>query len=117
MRADFARLIAQCDAIPGSALEQEILALLEQGEGFTWKQKFMFTEFGLQLRRKRKPGLARECHLRALFFSPNDEHILFNVARAEFELGNVEKAREHLRKALTAAPGFALARNFLHFLN
>lgn len=132
MRTKFAALLSQMDdeassapssspSVPSppsgpSAADTEMEKLLTLGSAFTWKQKFMFTEFGLALRRKHKYTLALTCHLRALALSSQDEHILFNVARSEYELGNIEKAGQYLDRALMVSPGFDLARNFKIFL-
>ena len=116
MRSEFETLVAQLDESAHPAVENEISRLIQRGTGFTWKQKYMFTEFGLTLRRKQKHTLALACHMRALSFSPHDEHVLFNVARAEYELGNIEEAKNNLRHALKSAPGFTAAKNFLTFL-
>lgn len=114
-REAFDSLVEKLDRGGGEA-EQDVLRLLDRDDGFTWKHKYMFTEFGMLLRRKRKPELALACHLRALSLSPRDEHILFNVARAEFELGNQDNAEKCLEAALEAAPDFTAAKNFLLFL-
>lgn len=116
MRKDFTALMAKLDANPHADLEHEFSRLITRGAGFTWKQKFMFTEFGLALRRKHLHKLALACHLRALGFAPADEHVLFNVARSEYELGNANAARMHLHRALESAPTFGAAKNFLAFL-
>lgn len=116
MRAKFDALMERLDAAPDPALDEEISRLLALGAGFSWKQKFMFTEFGLALRRKRKPALALSSHMRALALAPQDEHVLFNVARTEYELGRIDEAEHYLDKALSVAPDFAVARNFKAFL-
>ena len=117
MRAKFEALLQTMDdQNPDPKLDEEMARLLILGTDFSWKQKFMFTEFGLALRRKSKLTLALASHLRALKLAPNDEHILFNVARAEYELRNPEKARYYLEKALLVAPDFIVAKNFQSFL-
>lgn len=116
MRGKFDMLLQQMDATAGSEAEEEISRLLTLGATFGWKQKYMFTEFGLALRRKQRYKLALSSHLRALGLAPNDEHILFNVARAEYELGNLDNARQYLEKALSVAPDFVIAKNFQSFL-
>lgn len=116
MRAKFEILLHQMDENAAPESEEELSRLLTLGSTFSWKQKFMFTEFGLALRRKQKLVLALRSHLRALALAPNDEHILFNVARAEYELGNTNAARQYLDKALAVAPDFTIARNFQSFL-
>ena len=116
MRGKFDALLGQMTESPSPELEEELARLLTLGSTFSWKQKFMFTEFGLALRRKQKFQLALSSHLRALQLAPNDEHILFNVARAEYELGNTAKAQEYLGRALAVAPDFTVAKNFQGFL-
>jgi hypothetical protein len=117
MRVKFAVLLQATDENAELHQDEEIARLLTLGSSFSWRQKFMFTEFGLALRRKQKFALALDSHLRALELAPNDEHILFNVARAEYELRNTDRARHYLDKALSVAPDFAVAKNFKNFLN
>jgi hypothetical protein len=116
MRGKFEFLLQAMDDNADPQAEEEVARLLTLGSSFGWKQKFMFTEFGLALRRKRKFTLALSSHLRALDLAPNDEHILFNVARAEYELRNPDNARYYLDKALSVAPDFTVAKNFQSFL-
>lgn len=117
MREEFNALLGSVEDKAQPALEQKIVRLLSKGEGFTRKQKFLFSDFGIALRRKRKHYLALAAHKRALSLAPDDENILFNVARAEYELGNIEHAKAYLAKALEKTPDFASARTFLQFLN
>lgn len=116
MREEFAKLLDRMSDTPDQDLDARMLRLLDMGTEFTWKQKFMFTEFGLALRKKRKRTLALKAHLRALAVSPGDEHVLFNIARSEYELGQASAAIEHLHDALAAAPDFQAAVDFLNFL-
>lgn len=117
MREEFGLLIEQVREAPQPALEQKIANLLAKEGPFTTEQKFVYSEFGLALRRKRKHYLALAAHKRALALAEDDENVLFNVARAEYELGNNEHAKNCLEKALALAPGFASAAAFLSFLN
>ena len=116
MRSKFELLLETMDEHANPQQEEEMARLLALGSSFSVRQKFMFTEFGLALRRKRKFTLALSSHLRALELAPNDEHILFNVARSEYELQNPDKARYYLNKALSVAPDFIVAKNFQNFL-
>ena len=117
MREEFAVLLDRFDKETDPDAERDLSRLVLRGAGFSWKQKFMFTEFGFALRRRRLYKLALASHIRALGFSPKDEHVLFNVARSEYELGKVEEARVYLVKALDAAPDFDAAKRFLAFLD
>lgn len=116
MREEFSMLIGQLDESPYPAVEKEVEKLLSRGSSFTWKQKFMFSEFGMALRRKGKAYLALMAHERALGLAPGDGHILFNLARSEYELGDIAAARKYLEQALSVLPDFAPARSFLTFL-
>ncbi len=117
MRAQFEALSDQLDESPYPAVESEIALLLQRGAGFSAEQRFMFSEFGLTLRRKRKYDLALLAHSRALQLAPDDANILFNVARAKYELGAVDEAKAYLRKTLNKSPDCTSARVFLDFLN
>jgi tetratricopeptide (TPR) repeat protein len=118
MREEFTLLM---ESIPEDeqdlSLESAVAALIARDAPFFGrKQKFMFTEFGLALRRKNKCELALLAHLRALRLAPGDENVLFNVARTEYALGRPDKAVERLDAALQVNPGFTAAAHFLTFL-
>lgn len=116
MRNEFSSLMTLLEKGSTPELERAFSRLLQRGTGFSSQQKFMFSEFGLALRRKHRHKLAMACHLRALELAPFDEYVLFNVARSKFELRDVESARNYLARALAIAPDFATARKFLSFL-
>ena len=77
----------------------------------------LFSEFGLGLRRLGFTPLALAAHRKALKFAPEDERILFNIARSYHDLGLVIEARDYLEQSLAVAPGFTAARQFLTFLD
>jgi tetratricopeptide (TPR) repeat protein len=118
MREEFTMLM---ESMPDDGqdlpLESAVAALIARDAPFfSRKQKFMFTEFGLALRRKNKSELALLAHLRALRLAPGDENVLFNVARTEYALGRPDNAVERLDAALQVNPGFTAAAHFLAFL-
>lgn len=76
----------------------------------------LYSEFGLGLRRLGLAALALVAHKRALDYAPEDERILFNIARSCHDLGLLAEAKEYLEKALVVAPGFASAERFRAFL-
>ena len=77
----------------------------------------VFSEFGLGLRRLGFVHLALAAHKRALDFAPNDERILFNIARSYHDLDLLPEAKDYLEKALAVAPEFVAARQFLLFID
>lgn len=117
MREEFALLMEKMEDAPSPELEQQIHELISTEGPFSWKQKFLFSELGLSLRKRRKHHLALTAHKRALALDPEDENVLFNIARTEYELGNYAHARDNLEKALAITPGFTSAVTFLSFLN
>ncbi len=78
--------------------------------------KHMFSEFGSILRKKRIYALALRHHTKALELAPNDENIWFNLARAHYSLGNLDKALEYLQRILKANPNMREGRLFMEYL-
>ncbi|CAK7059395.1 MAG: hypothetical protein DELT_01361 [Desulfovibrio sp.] len=77
----------------------------------------LFSEFGLGLRRLGFVRLALAAHQRAWEYAPEDERILFNIARSYHDLDLLDEARDFLEKAILAAPDFTSAKQFLAFLD
>ncbi len=77
------------------------------------RNKFIFNEFGIQLR---KMGMFEEAvrhYHRALLVEKFDENLWFNLGRALFEGGQGLAACKALAKALDLQPDFEAARQFL----
>jgi tetratricopeptide (TPR) repeat protein len=77
------------------------------------RNKFIFNEFGIQLR---KMGMFEEAvrhYHRALLVEKYDENLWFNLGRALFEGGQAQSACKALGKALSLNPEFEEARAFL----
>lgn len=89
---------------------------LPENGGEDWRRPATFTEIGLIFRREKYYTLALLCHNHALTLAPDDERILFNIARTEFEMGRPEESKKHLKKILSINPHFTVARDFLAFL-
>jgi hypothetical protein len=84
---------------------------------FNEEHKFMFTDCGLALRKRNLYVLANQFHQKARELSPDDEHVLFNLARVMYESGKIDKAREYLRLSLKISPDFAEGKDFLAFID
>lgn len=54
---------------------------------------------------------------KALFVSPNDEHLFYNLARAYLETGDRENAEESIRRALSINPEFTEGIKLLNHIN
>jgi len=72
---------------------------------------------GIRLRKENDPDGALEHYLVAHRASPQDEHLLFNMARAHFEKGETDACRDLLGKSLALRPDFREARAFLRWLD
>lgn len=79
-------------------------------------QKQAINAFGIHLRKERNFDVARAYYRSALELAPDDERILFNLARVLFEQGDLTGARGALEQALTLDPAFAEARKFLRYV-
>lgn len=86
-------------------------------EGIVPEHKHMFTDFGVDLRKNSLPKLALLHFKRAVDLSPGDAHAHFNLARAYYELGNLNEAEQHLEKALSISPDFDIASKFLGLIH
>ena len=117
MRQEFALLLEHMQTEQNAMTLRDMEELIRRQIPSSWQMKYMFSEFGLALRKEQQHQLALLCHQRALECSPNDANVLFNLARTEVELGAMAAARMHLAQALEVAPDFTAAKNFLAFLS
>ena len=78
--------------------------------------KHMFSEFGSILRQKKIYALALRHHSKASELAPNDENILFNMARVYYALGEMNKALDYLQRALAANPNMREGLLFMDYL-
>jgi len=78
------------------------IASLESAFGI--EHKHLFNEFGINLR---KHGMLDECveyYMKALSLHPEDDHLLFNIARVHFDREDYAKAQEYCLLALQNNP-------------
>lgn len=116
MRSDFSLALIRLQSNRDLALES-LSKLSESQANFSVQHKFMFTDFGTALRRRHLYSLAFRFHERAQLLAPDDEHILFNMARALFDSGKVDKARSHLEQAVAMSSDFQAGSDFLAFID
>ncbi|MDL2314289.1 tetratricopeptide repeat protein [Desulfovibrio sp. OttesenSCG-928-C14] len=114
-RTSFSLALVRLKSDPLQALA-DLDELASDNGPFAQEHKFMFTDCGLALRKRNHLALAMRFHQKARLLSPDDEHILFNMARVMYENGQIDKAREYLALSLEMEPGFTAGREFLEFL-
>ena len=78
--------------------------------------KHAFNELGIQMRKLGMFKEACEHYARALNISKSDENLWFNQSRTLFEGGEVKKAIDALKEALTINPGFEEGKQFLLYI-
>lgn len=79
-------------------------------------QKQTINAFGIHLRKSKDFDTAIAYYQKALELAPDDERLLFNLARALFEKGDFEGCRTSLEAAIAREPEFPEARKFLRYL-
>ncbi len=97
--------------------KQRFEALAEEKGDFKPHHKHMFNDFGIGLRKSRMYDTALKHYQRALELSPDDDHLLHNMARAYYEQGNMGAASKNLKKSLALNPGLEESQRFLGFIN
>ncbi len=95
-----------------------MVSLVERGEQMVLRQLVSendelaslvlsyYNDNGISLRAAGDVNGAIQEYKKALFVSPDDEHLFYNLARAYIEIGNREKALETIRLALMLNPEF-----------
>lgn len=77
------------------------------------KNKHLFNEFGIKLRRNNMLSQAIEWYKKALGCSSGDSHLYCNMARVQLELGQFDQAEEALQAALRLEPNLEPAAKLL----
>lgn len=96
---------------------REMFERLAEAEGdYAPAHKHMFNDFGISLRKERLPETSVKHYERAIGLAPGDENLHFNIARAYYDLREMDKAAEHLEKALEMEPGLMEARMFIEYI-
>ena len=96
---------------------QEIFKKLSHIDAiFEETNKHLFNECGIQLRKQQLCREAIDYYKKALDLSPEDENLFFNLARAHYENGDTEKARETVYRALAIQPEFKEGKALLEYI-
>lgn len=80
---------------------------------FEVENKHVFNEFGIELRKRGMFEEAITNYLKSISIDPNDEVLYYNLGRAYYEKGEIEKSAGQLKKAMMIKPGFKEAEQFL----
>jgi tetratricopeptide (TPR) repeat protein len=75
-----------------------------------------FNDLGMQLREAKDFARACKSYSAALFLSPQDENLHYNLGRVFYESGQLDKAEECLDKAMKISPDFKEGRLFYDYL-
>ncbi len=115
LRSEFSIALIRLQSNRSQALESLEKILANQAP-FRQEHKHMFSDFGTSLRRRKLFAMSARFHERAKALGPDDEHILFNLARALHDGGKTEQAALYLREAVAMARDFQAGSDFLAFI-
>lgn len=115
-RAEFGMAVVQLKRGNRSKAESMFRELADLKGDFERRHKHMFNDFGINLRKSRLPNIALKHYERALELSPDDDHLLHNMARAYYEQGEVDRAISLLERSLELNPGLEVSAKFLKFI-
>ncbi|MFV0422857.1 tetratricopeptide repeat protein [Oleidesulfovibrio sp.] len=87
-------------------------SLAAADERYVPQHRHMFTDFGINLRKSGLPEIAILHHERALQLTPADDHIHFNIARAHYDMGDMQSALHHIEASLQLNPQLKASQRF-----
>jgi len=90
--------------------------LVELDAAFRPEHKHLFNEFGIALRKNGMHQEAARYYTRARELAPDDDHLLYNLARAHYELRQWGESLSCAQQALGLNPGLDQAAQLLRVL-
>lgn len=88
-----------------------------QLDGFTDAQyKHLFNQFGMELRKRNMTEESQRYYARAIELCKTDENLYFNLARALFQGGRLDEAKESVGACLRLNPGHQEGMRFFCYL-
>ncbi|MGV8056468.1 MAG: tetratricopeptide repeat protein [Smithellaceae bacterium] len=127
--------VAQLKASLDELTEEEqqktltMVSLVERGEQMVLRQLVSendelaslvltyYNDNGVTSRAAGDVNKAIQEYKKALFVSPDDEHLLYNLARAYIEIGDKQNAEENIRLALDLNPDFIEGLKLQNYIN
>lgn len=106
-----------------------MVSLVERGEQMVLQQMVSendelaslvlsyYNDNGINSRAAGNINKAIQEYKKALFVSPADEHLLYNLARAHIEMGDKKSAEENIRQALNLNPEFKAGLRLQSYIN
>ncbi|MCL2123382.1 MAG: hypothetical protein FWH34_04755 [Desulfovibrionaceae bacterium] len=117
LREHFNLLMAKTGKHVPETILESLRDIARVNKGIVTKHKYMFTDFGIRLRKEDLPEIGLMHAMRALSLAPDDAHACFNVAYICWILGRIGEARRHLALALQHDPNLEPAKHFLAWLD
>ncbi|HAS90625.1 MAG TPA: hypothetical protein DCS48_15190 [Desulfovibrio sp.] len=116
VKANFGLGLTYMERGEGNKANDIFHRLVKLDAAFQPEHKHLFNEFGINLRKTGMQDQAIDYYDRALEMTNNDENLHYNIARAYFEKGVLDKCSSHLKKALDLNKNHEEAAKFLEFL-
>jgi len=116
IRANFGLGLTYLDRGDTEKAQNIFERLVKLDAAFEKEHKHLFNEFGIKLRKNKMYRQCLEYYKRALELAPEDDHLLYNIARCYFEMKDYSKCKEYLEKALELNPELEEAKKFMEYL-
>ena len=116
IRANFGLGLTYLDRGDTEKAQNIFERLVKLDAAFEKEHKHLFNEFGIKLRKNKMYKQCLEYYQRALELAPEDDHLLYNIARCYFEMKDYNKCKEYLEKSLELNPDLEEAKKFMEFL-
>lgn len=116
IRANFGLGLTYLERAETDKANDMFVRLVKLDAAFDKEHKHLFNEFGINLRKNKMYTQAVDYYEKASALSPNDENLLYNIARAYLEEKNIAKAVEYTNKALEKNPALEPAKKLLEWL-
>ncbi|WP_029897536.1 tetratricopeptide repeat protein [Desulfohalovibrio reitneri] len=99
------------------SVARELLRRAER-ERHAWssEQAMRLSGMAVAARKSSDPVAAVKNYREALRLNPHDDHLYFNMARALYDMGEMDTCRQALRRSLSLNPELRHSREFLAFL-
>jgi tetratricopeptide (TPR) repeat protein len=117
VRANFGLGITYLERGDNDKAQNVFTRIVRLDAAFEEEHKHLFNEFGIKLRKNGMTDQALKYYERAMELAGQDEHLLYNLARAWLEKKDIAKCLDFLLQALAVNPRLEPAVKFLVWLD
>ena len=116
VRASFGLGLTYLDRGDQNKAQDIFNRIIELDAAFEEEHKHLFNDFGINMRKNKMFDQALQYYLRAAELVDDDEHLLHNIARCYYEMGDVKGCKKYLKRSLMVNPKLKESLLFWEFL-